>query len=111
MAGQWNCLFAMPKRGLLMNNLPEQMANKFTRRDQLLKLIEELGECTAAASRILQKLGNNRNDHNFQNLQNNFVDEIIDVEFLFAQMRYYFDGFIDAEERNNAEVKARFFND
>lgn len=28
MAGKWNCLLAVSKRGLLMNNLPEQMANQ-----------------------------------------------------------------------------------
>jgi NTP pyrophosphatase (non-canonical NTP hydrolase) len=95
----------------VVNNLPEQMANKFSRRDQLLKLIEELGECTAAVSRYYAYLYYDGSFKTEKDLKQNFVDEIIDVEFLFAQMRYYFDGFEEAEERNNAEVKARFFND
>ncbi len=84
-----------------MNNLPEKMANRFDRRDQMIKLIEELGECSAAVARYL----NPGPDKDIGNM----IDEIIDVEFLFAQMRYYFDGFESAKERNDAEIKERFF--
>ncbi len=101
-----------------MTNLPEQMANKFSRRDQLIKLLEELGECTTAVSRYFAYLDYDEKFKTAESqykkrifLKQNFLDEIIDVEFLFAQMRYYFDGFIEAEERNNAEVKARFFSE
>ena len=79
-------------------NLPEQMANKFNRKDQMIKLLEELGECSSAVARVL-------NGGEIENM----IYEIIDVEFLFAQMRYYFDGFVEAKDRNDAEVKARFF--
>lgn len=81
-----------------MNNLPEQMANKVDRRSQMIKLIEELGECSAAVARCLNG-----------DTPANMIDEIIDVEFLFAQMRCYFDGFEAAKERNDAEIKDRFF--
>ena len=81
--------------------LPEKMASKFDRRAQMIKLIEELGECSAAVARCL----NPGPDQDIENM----IDEIIDVEFLFSQMRYYFDGFEEAKERNDAEIKYRFF--
>ncbi len=79
-------------------SLPEKMANKFQRREQVIKLLEELGECSAAIARYLNG-----------STAYNMIDEIIDVEFLFAQMRCYFDGFEAAKERNDAEIKNRFF--
>lgn len=82
-------------------NLTEKMSNKFSMHQQLVKLIEELGECTAAASRLLQT---SSSDH-----AKNLVEEIIDVEFLFDQMRYYLDGFVEEKQRNDREVEARFF--
>lgn len=82
-------------------NLTEKMSNKFSMHQQLVKLIEELGECSAAVARCL----NPGPDQDIESM----IDEIIDVEFLFAQMRYYFDGFEEAKDRNDAEVKARFF--
>lgn len=91
------------------SNLPELMANKFQPRDQLIKLIEELGECSAAAARMLQShagITPVKKEHTL-----NFIDEIIDVEFLFAQMRFYFSGFDGAKYKNDEEVKQRFFSD
>ncbi len=79
-------------------SLPEKMANKFQRREQVIKLLEELGECSAAIARYLNG-----------STAYNMIDEIIDVEFLFAQMRCYFYGFEAAKERNDAEIKNRFF--
>ena len=68
------------------------------RRDQMIKLIEELGECSAAVARVLNG-----------DTPENMIDEIIDVEFLFDQMRYYFDGFESAKGKNDEEIKNRFF--
>lgn len=90
-----------------MNNLPEKMSEKFQPREQLIKLIEELGECSAAAARMLQShagITPVKKEHTL-----NFIDEIIDVEFLFAQMRYYFDGFEEAKKKNDEEIERRFF--
>lgn len=88
-------------------NLAEKMSNKFSRHEQLVKLIEELGECTTAASRLLRTSSSDSllNIHYAKNL----VEEIIDVEFLFDQMRYYLDGFVEEKQRNDREVEARFF--
>jgi len=82
-------------------NLAEKMSNKFSRHEQLVKLIEELGECTTAASRLLRTSSSD--------YAKNLVEEIIDVEFLFDQMRYYLDGFVEEKQRNDREVEARFF--
>ncbi len=92
-------------------NLPEQMANKFDRRSQMIKLIEELGECLSAVARVLNMSKGNKlvNINEYIKIEENMIDEIIDVEFLFAQMRCYFDGFEAAKERNDAEIKDRFF--
>lgn len=95
-------------------NLPEQMANKFDRRAQMIKLIEELGECSAAISRVLMVKDQSGIAgwvalKKYQELSANMIDEIIDVEFLFSQMRYYFDGFESAKGKNDEEIKNRFF--
>ena len=95
--------------------LPELMAKKFDRRDQMIKLLEELGECSAAVSRVLMMI---KEDHymadgnlkKFNELSANMIDEIIDVEFLFDQMRHYFDGFEDAKKKNDEEIERRFFS-
>lgn len=93
-----------------VQNLPELMANKFGQAEQLIKLLEELGECTAAVSRMLElAIDDDISAEKSIKVHGNFLDEIIDVEFLFAQMRYYFDGFVEAKKKNDEEIQRRFF--
>lgn len=93
-------------------NLPEKMADKFNREEQLVKLLEELGECTAVTARIVQLIGSMEppSQEMIRKIEVNFIDEIIDVEFLFAQMRYFFDGFEEAKKKNDEEIEKRFFS-
>lgn len=102
-----------------MNNLPERMAIGHSKEQQLIKLIEELGECITAASRLYAICYSNPINHkdslskrskNIYAKQDQLIEEIIDVEFLFAQMRYYFDGFEEAKKKNDEEIERRFFN-
>jgi len=87
-----------------MDNLPEKMSNKFFMNNQLIKLLEELAECSTAVAKLL-----NSELPLKKELRLNVIDEIIDVEFLFAQMRYYFDGFEQAKKKNDEEIERRFF--
>ena len=53
---------------------------------QLLMLAEEAGELCVATLHL------NRNNKNKEISRENFAEEIADVEFMIAEMKYYFHG-------------------
>ena len=63
----------------------QKAINKWGERSQFTKLLEELGELSAAVAKYMNKDVENR--HNEYVLLNNVIDEVADVEIMIEQLK------------------------